>query len=69
MGLILGADNHHPFLSEKEFKFVKNRAYDYVEKENDVRGYIAGKGWAHSLAHAADTLDEIAKHAYATEEV
>ena len=34
---------------------------EYVEKENDVRGYVEEKGWAHSIAHIADALDELVK--------
>ncbi|TAN64835.1 DUF2785 domain-containing protein, partial [Paraclostridium sordellii 8483] len=27
----------------------------------DLRGYIDNKGWAHSVAHGADVIDELAK--------
>ena len=33
---------------------VWNAYRDYVTRENDLRGYVDGKGWAHSLAHGAD---------------
>ncbi|MFZ7807474.1 DUF2785 domain-containing protein [Bacillus thuringiensis] len=29
--------------------------------KEDVRGYVEGKGWAHSTAHAADALDALAR--------
>lgn len=29
--------------------------------EKDVRGYVKDKGWAHSTAHTADVLDELAQ--------
>lgn len=32
----------------------------YIIKEQDSRGYIPEKGWAHSLAHAADALESFA---------
>lgn len=31
----------------------------------DLRGFVAGKGWAHSIAHAADVFDELAKSRFA----
>lgn len=66
LGLILNADRRHSFLSKSEFENVKGKLFTYVAGENDIRGYVVGKGWAHALAHAADTLDEIARHPYAT---
>ncbi len=39
----------------------------YIQKEKDRRGYIDGKGWAHSVAHTADTLDACAQHPAATD--
>lgn len=65
--LILNVDQHDPFLSDSEIKYVRKRLFTYVRKEKDVRGYVDGKGWAHSLAHAADALGEIAKHHYIKE--
>ncbi|REB05188.1 DUF2785 domain-containing protein [Sporosarcina sp. BI001-red] len=66
--LILNVDQHDSFLSESEIKYVRKRLFTYVRKEKDVRGYVEGKGWAHSLAHAADALGEIAKHRYIHED-
>jgi hypothetical protein len=34
----------------------------YARLERDWRGYVAGKGWAHTMAHLADALDECAQH-------
>ncbi len=65
--LILNVDQRDPFLSESEIKYVRKRLFTYVRKEKDVRGYVDGKGWAHTLAHAADALGEIAKHHYIKE--
>src|SRR5699024_1109327 len=66
LGLILNADRRHSFLSNSEFENVNGKLFTYVAGENDIRGYVVGKGWAHALAHAADTLDEIARLPYAT---
>ncbi|QUW21998.1 DUF2785 domain-containing protein [Sporosarcina sp. Marseille-Q4063] len=35
---------------------------DYMIAEKDTRGFIEGKGWAHSIAHGADVLEALAKH-------
>ncbi|WP_053070336.1 DUF2785 domain-containing protein [Alkalihalobacillus pseudalcaliphilus] len=35
---------------------------DYLYKEQDYRGYIEGKGWAHSIAHGSDLLAQAILH-------
>jgi len=35
---------------------VKDTILQYVGQEKDYRGYVVGKGWAHSIAHIADVL-------------
>lgn len=57
-------DSKERFLSEPEVNDIKERVIRYLELEKDVRGYVEGKGWAHSIAHAADALDDIAKSEY-----
>ena len=66
--LILNVDQRDSFLSESEIKYVQKRLFTYVRNEEDIRGYVEGKGWAHALAHAADALGEIAKHRYIKED-
>ncbi len=34
----------------------------YLQKEVDTRGFVDGKGWAHSIAHGADLLTAAIKH-------
>lgn len=51
--------NH--YLSDEELAFVKDRLIRYTKEEKDVRGYDSEKGWAHSAAHTADVLDELAQ--------
>jgi hypothetical protein len=48
------------FLSNKALYTVKDKVVEYMFKEKDVRGYDNVKGWAHSAAHTADALDELA---------
>jgi len=62
--LILAAityyDNHQPFLTGGEVHRMLDRALDYFARERDLRGFVAGQGWAHSAAHTADWIDELA---------
>ncbi len=32
----------------------------YLEREQDLRGFVQPQGWAHAVAHTADLLDEFA---------
>lgn len=62
VALILIADRSHAFLDRAEVLQIKERLIDYFSKELDRRGYVEGKGWAHSIAHTADAMDELARH-------
>lgn len=62
VALILGKDRENQFLSkELPLQAIKSSLI-YLQKETDTRGYVEGKGWAHSIAHGADLLDEAIKH-------
>jgi hypothetical protein len=61
IALIIDAHRRHAFLSNDELHLVKDRIEDYLARERDLRGYVDGKGWAHTVAHAADVLDELAQ--------
>ena len=61
IALIVNAHRRHAFLSGSELQAVKGRIEDYLFREQDVRGYVDEKGWAHAVAHAADVLDELAQ--------
>lgn len=41
---------------------------DYIRSERDYRGYVDGKGWAHSVAHMSYALDSCAHHPATTKE-
>lgn len=58
--LILIKHRESNFLSKEEIKEVYTKVVDYFIKEKDLRGYVMDKGWAHSVAHAADALDDLA---------
>lgn len=64
--LILSCHRKRPFLMPYELRELKVKLLDYLEREQDLRGFIldedeAGepKGWAHAIAHTADALDEL----------
>ena len=47
---IIHHDNQDPFLEKDDVQSILAKGKD----EQDPRGYIAEKGWAHTLAHTAD---------------
>jgi hypothetical protein len=54
---------HHrqqPFLTRDEVQSTLEKVLDYFARENDLRGYVEVKSWAHTVAHTADLLDELA---------
>ncbi|QUG42822.1 DUF2785 domain-containing protein [Psychrobacillus sp. INOP01] len=61
IALILSRDNEDDFLDQNMILQVKDKLIDYMNLEKDLRGYVADKGWAHSIAHVADTFDELIK--------
>jgi len=61
IALILSRDNEDDFLDQNMILRVKDKLIDYITLEKDLRGYVASKGWAHSIAHVADTFDELVK--------
>ena len=61
IALILHRDNEDNFLSQEKVYNIKNQLLDYINQENDLRGYVPIKGWAHSIAHVSDAIDELVK--------
>lgn len=61
IALILYSNNQKRFLSDNVVVEMKNIMIEYYTKELDLRGYIENKGWAHSVAHGADVIDELAQ--------
>ncbi|MFE8697566.1 DUF2785 domain-containing protein [Cytobacillus sp. FJAT-53684] len=62
IALILGRDIEDNFLSQSMIYRIKDKLIHYINSEKDLRGYVADKGWAHSVAHVADTFDELVKN-------
>jgi hypothetical protein len=61
---IVHYDKAHPFLDRDEIHNILARALDYLESEQDPRGYVSGKGWAHARAHTADLFYVLAEHGH-----
>ncbi len=59
--LILIAHRSTPFLMSAEISQVKVELLRYLNQEQDLRGFVEDKGWAHGMAHAADVLDDLAQ--------
>ena len=53
---IIHHDNQDPFLEKDDVHSILTKGLAYLKEERDPRGYVAEKGWAHTLAHTADLL-------------
>lgn len=62
LGLIVSQDQSHFFIEDQDLFSVFDLGIAYLKEEQDTRGYILGKGWAHGMAHGADLLVSIASH-------
>ncbi|MFC2106138.1 DUF2785 domain-containing protein [Candidatus Bipolaricaulota bacterium] len=54
-------DGRAPFLSPEQVRNWCDRAVESLRGENDLRGFIAGKGWADAVSHMGDTLCQLAR--------
>lgn len=54
--VILETDQETEILTNEQRKQFFAWSIDYLLREKDYRGYIEGKGWAHSIAHGSDFL-------------
>ncbi|HDX9590475.1 TPA: DUF2785 domain-containing protein [Bacillus pseudomycoides] len=62
IALILYKDNEDHFLPESVVYKAKDTLIHYIALEQDLRGYVPEKGWAHSVAHLADACVELVKN-------
>ncbi|MCA1062585.1 DUF2785 domain-containing protein [Rossellomorea sp. AcN35-11] len=62
LAIVLKRDRHRPFLPTEKVQQAFEACFLYLEGEEDTRGYVEGKGWAHSIAHGADFLVEVIHH-------
>jgi hypothetical protein len=59
---ILYNEARAPYFQPETLKQIKVAIFRYAHEEKDWRGYVENKGWAHTMSHLADTLDEYAQH-------
>ena len=57
--LLLISNRANPFITATEIHEIKEKLLTYLANEKDRRGYVEGKGWAHSIAHGADAVDDL----------
>lgn len=69
IALILYRDNEDNFLTQEMITTIKDQLVEYISLEKDLRGFVSGKGWAHSIAHAADAFDELIKNKHVNKEL
>ena len=62
IALIVGKDKTERFLDKQSLEDIYEKTILYLKEEKDVRGYVEGKGWAHSVAHGADLLATVVSH-------
>ncbi len=59
LALIVNNDNETPVMEKEDITTILEAALAYFVAENDLRGYVATKGWAHAIAHGSDLLDAL----------
>lgn len=59
---LLWKDKEQPFLEDDLRKYAFEKSAMYLVKERDIRGFVDGKGWAHSIAHGADLAAMAVNH-------
>ncbi|MDF2066496.1 DUF2785 domain-containing protein [Bacillus sp. Cr_A10] len=69
IALVLYRDNEDNFLTQEMITTIKDQLVEYISLEKDLRGFISGKGWAHSIAHVADAFDELIKNNHIDKEL
>lgn len=68
LSVIVYRDNTEPFLDATTIHTLVDKSTAYLLAEQDIRGYVIGKGWLHAVAHTADLLCFLAdnRHVEAT---
>ncbi|MBZ5740586.1 DUF2785 domain-containing protein [Nocardioides mangrovi] len=61
LGECIARDNTRPLLPGGKILEWGDRITTWLLRERDLRGYVTGKGWAHAVAHGADTISVLAR--------
>lgn len=59
---LFSQDNKQAYLEAPDVHTMLDHAITYLHDEQDLRGYVPLKGWAHSCAHTADLLLILARN-------
>ena len=62
LSLIASADLSSSFLEAAEVQTFFDRMLDYFQRERDLRGFDARRGWMHTVAHTSDALKFLARN-------
>jgi hypothetical protein len=62
LSLLAAEDLRRPFLDATAYQQLIAQAQDGLVSEQDLRGYVPVKGWAHATAHGADLLKFLARN-------
>lgn len=57
---IVERDNRMDLLDRRTVLGWGDRLLDWLRAEQDLRGFVQGKGWAHAVAHGADAIGVLA---------
>lgn len=68
LAFIIQRDAQVSFLDQSQYNDILDQIIVYAQKEQDLRGWVDDKGWAHTTAHIASLLAAIAEHPYANRE-
>ena len=60
------AQEGYAFLDENDFHHWLPTVLDCFSNEQDLRGFVEVKGWAHSVAHYGDLLLAFSRHRFCT---
>jgi hypothetical protein len=62
LSVIAAADLTAPFLDAAEVQALFERLLDYFQRERDLRGFDATRGWMHAVAHTSDALKFLSRN-------
>ncbi len=62
LSAVVAYDQQARALGAEEIREITDAALAYLAHEQDLRGFVLVKGWAHSVAHTADLLARLAEH-------
>ena len=62
LAVLAERDLKTPFLGADRYRTLLDNALNYLQDEQDLRGFDPVKGWIHPTAHTADLLQFLAKN-------